>query len=293
MKVLLISVVTLFISVICSGKLILPGEYDVLNLAMSANPYFIDGNGIKSISVKIQIKRDGLPLQLSPEQYLTQFNNDGSPHMHYRITELFGKPDTAWTSFSGQGRFSSQITCRGTSARSIGYQKIDESTWAESIEQCPCAGPGRVVKTECRKQQERLISLNQREPLIEAYTTKTPTGQIFKTDNYEYDDLGFLIGHREFFHVTRQNIDTEFDYDLEGRLHEVRVSNEITKSQTQFHFEYDALGNLFSYDEVKNDKHIRSGEFVLDDTGLPEGVVEQDHKEGTIRMLKFAYTFYD
>lgn len=136
------------------------------------------------------------------------------------------------------------------------------------------------------------------------YTSLTPTqikkrclndeGREYKKAIINYDaDKNKLSENYEFI-VSWMRQENTFQYDSNGRLTEQTfTSNESGEKKTKSVFEYDKNGVLLSEKKFTNDELIIEINYLYNETNtLVKSEVNRDHKNTSIEIVKFAYSFY-
>jgi hypothetical protein len=136
------------------------------------------------------------------------------------------------------------------------------------------------------------------------YTALTPTqikkrclndeGREYKKVIINYDSKGNKLSESSEFIVSWMHEDQIFQYDGNGKLKEqTHTSNQSGNVKEQFLFENAVTGFVLSEKKLKNDVLLTEASYLYDETNnLVKSQVSRDHKNASIGIIKYAYTFY-
>ena len=136
------------------------------------------------------------------------------------------------------------------------------------------------------------------------YTALTPTqikktcfndeGREYKKAIINYDATGNKISETYEFIVSWMRLETIYQYDPNGKLlKRAYESNESGNVKEFSIFEYGKNMVLLTETIFKNDKLNYEINYLYDDTNtLIKSEVNRDHKNASIGIVKYSYTFY-
>ncbi|MGQ0827398.1 MAG: hypothetical protein ACT4ON_03270 [Bacteroidota bacterium] len=136
------------------------------------------------------------------------------------------------------------------------------------------------------------------------YTTLTPTqirkqclndeGREYKKAIINYDKKANKLSENYEFIVSWMRQENNYQYDSNGRLLErTFISNESGELKEYTVFENDRTGVLLSEKRFKNDVLLNEISYLYDETrNLVKSHVNRDHRNSSIGIVKYSYTFY-
>lgn len=119
-------------------------------------------------------------------------------------------------------------------------------------------------------------------------------GREYKKAIINYDDKGRILTENYEFIVSWMRQETAYQYDSNGRLLEkTYVSNESGNVKEYSVYKYDGNGVLMEEKKFKNDALLFETSYLYDDANnILKSKINRDHKNTSIGIVKFGYTFY-
>lgn len=136
------------------------------------------------------------------------------------------------------------------------------------------------------------------------YVQMTPTqvkkrclndeGREYKKAIINYDEKGNKLTENYEFIVSWMRQENSYQYDSKGLLIEKTFSsNESGNVKEYSAYKYDGNGVLLEEKKFKNDVLIAETSYLYDETNtLLKSKINRDHKNNSIGIVKFAYSFY-
>ncbi len=119
-------------------------------------------------------------------------------------------------------------------------------------------------------------------------------GREYKKAIINYDTKGNKLSENYEFIVSWMRQENNFQYDLSGKLlKRSRYSNENGEVKEYSIFEYGKNSVLLTESKFINEELIEEINYLYDETNtLLKSEVNRDHKNASIDIIKFSYTFY-
>ncbi len=119
-------------------------------------------------------------------------------------------------------------------------------------------------------------------------------GREYKKAIINYDDYDNKLSETYEFMVSWMRQESTWQYDENRKLvKRTYVSNESGEQKEYSIFEYDKNGILLTESKFKNDVLTDEINYLYDETNtLIKSEVNRDHKNATIGIVKYSYTFY-
>lgn len=136
------------------------------------------------------------------------------------------------------------------------------------------------------------------------YVQMTPTqvkkrclndeGREFKKAIINYDEKGNKLSENYEFIVSWMKQENSYQYDANGHLVEkTYTSNESGDVKEYTVYKYDGNGVLLEEKKFKNDALLFEISYLYDETNnLLKSKINRDHKNSSIGIVKFGYSFY-
>lgn len=136
------------------------------------------------------------------------------------------------------------------------------------------------------------------------YVQMTPTqvkkrcmndeGREYKKAIINYDDKGNKLSENYEFIVSWMRQENTYQYDANGHLlQNTYISNESGNVKEYTVFKYDGNGVLLEEKKFKNDALLFEMSYLYDETNnLLKSKINRDHKNSSIGIVKFGYSFY-
>ncbi len=136
------------------------------------------------------------------------------------------------------------------------------------------------------------------------YTLMTPTqvkkrclndeGREYKKAIINYDEKGRTLTENYEFIVSWMRQENSYQYDVSGHLLEKTCTgNESGDVREYTVYKYDGNGVLMEEKKFKNDALLFEISYLYDETNnLLKSKINRDHKNTSIGIVKFGYTFY-
>jgi hypothetical protein len=263
---------------------------------LTFNAAYIARQGIRSISGKQMVKREGKPMQEKSEKHLYRF--DASGRLIYSNTS-FGRPGTGLDTasigyfYDAKGRlvqrlrndlsghFAYEITCDslGRTVRQA-YVRI-ENLGADRYHLVP--GNRSVISDE----QMRWRTIND---TASSCTWLNELGLPYREQVHQWDRLGYLRTIDDRFLVTGRRGRITFRYDEKGRLAERIDQPDLRQPGTDKRtWRYDAVGNVL-YGEHWHDDRLRShDEYLYDEeTMWLKAVLTKEEETNLIHVIRYT-----
>ncbi len=295
MRTVLLCVMLSFAATTRAQQLLVPAISEAPE-ELTFNPAFIQRHGIRSISGKQMVKREGHPMQDKSEKHLYRFDAEG--RLVYSNTS-FGRPGTGLDTasigyfYDAKGRlvqrlrndlsghFAYEITCD-----SLGRVVRQAYVRIENI------GPDRYHlvpgnRTVISDEQMRWRTVND---TAWACTWLNELGLPYREQVHHRDRLGYLRTIDDRYLVTGRRGRITFTYDEKGRLAERTEQPDLNKTSTDRRtWRYDAVGNVL-YAEHWHDDRLRSHDEYLyeEDTLLLKALLTKDEDTGLIHVVRYT-----
>jgi hypothetical protein len=120
-------------------------------------------------------------------------------------------------------------------------------------------------------------------------------GREYKKATIITDAKGNVLTESYEFFVSWMKEEISMKYDATGRLTEKKYySNESGDINSENVYEYDKTGLLISEKKSKNNVLLTEVNYLFDEsTSLVKSEVNRDHKNSSIEIVKYDYSFYD
>ncbi len=292
-KLLLLAALTAHLALPAQVLLVEPGPEDPQGLRF--NPVFIARNGVKSISGRSWVKRDGRPMQALDRHHLYRFGADG--RLGY-ANNSFGHPGTGFDtasvmySYDASGRLLQELhnDLHGYFALRQGY---DAQGRVEREEHVRLENLGKdryrfVEGTSTIVSDERL----QYTVLNDSTWTRTrlnDRGRPFEEETFTRDALGYLQRIERRNLITQRRGRTTFTYDAKGRLAERHEQPDLgVPHRTTWKWTYDPAGNPLTRDLLHNGALVRHSEFLYaEGTLFLKALITRDEGTGLIEIVQY------
>ena len=119
-------------------------------------------------------------------------------------------------------------------------------------------------------------------------------GREYKKAIINYDEKGRILTENYEFIVSWMKQENNYQYDLSGHLLEKTCTgNESGDVKEYTVYKYDGNGVLMEEKKFKNDALLFEISYLYDETNnLLKSKINRDHKNTSIGIVKFGYTFY-
>lgn len=136
------------------------------------------------------------------------------------------------------------------------------------------------------------------------YVQMTPTqikkrclndeGREFKKAIINYDEKGNKLTENYEFIVSWMKQENTYQYNTNGQVIErTYTSNESGDVKEYYVYKYDGNGVVLEEKKFKNDALISEMSYLYDETNtLLKSKINRDHKNNSIGIVKFGYSFY-
>lgn len=119
-------------------------------------------------------------------------------------------------------------------------------------------------------------------------------GREYKKAIVNYDDKGNKLSENYEFIVSWMRQETVYQYDVNGNLLErTYTSNESGDVKEYTAYKYDGNGVVLEEKKFKNEVLLSEMSYLYDETNnLLKSKINRDHKNNSIGIVKFGYSFY-
>ena len=327
MKKYLITHLFLFLISCCTAQLINNKPVDIPTGSINFNAELIQKNRIKSIAIVMVDKPDGNIIIDKGAGKGYEFNEKGNVTRYYYTVLIKTKlEEIEVPAIRKKGRVIRQAQTltatryiNDTVFMNIYYDNnnriITKRTKAGDYYDTyyyEYNGPGQIIKEmHCK---ETNVSENKKEFKLGVqtvlsyesfeYTALTlnqikkrclnDEGREYKKAIINYDDYDNKLSESYEFIVSWMRQESTWQYDENRRLvKKTYVSNESGELKEYSVFEYGKNGNLLTESKFRNDILTDDINYLYDETNtFIKSEVNRDHKNSTIGIVKYAYTFF-
>lgn len=260
------------------------------------NPVFIARNGVKAVSGRSFVKRDGRPMHAQDRFHLYRFGQDG--RLGY-ANNSFGHPGTGFDtasvmySYDADGRLLQELhnDLHGYFALRKGYDG-EGRVVHEAHVRLENLGTDRYRFVEGRA---TVVSDERLEYSVVNDTTWRRTrlndrGRPYEEETFSRDALGYLRRIERRNLITQRRGRIAFQYDAQGRLAERHDQPDLgSENQTTWKWTYDKAGNPLTYDVLQNGVATRHTEFLYaEDTLFLKALITRQEDSGVIDVIRYT-----
>ncbi|MBL8002184.1 MAG: hypothetical protein JNL05_09510 [Flavobacteriales bacterium] len=276
-------------------QLLVPAEAE-LPEDLVFNPVFMARHGIRSISGKQMVKREGRPMVEKSEKHLYRFDEQG--RLVYSNTS-FGRPgsglDTASVGYfhDAQGRLVQRL--RNDLSGHFAYESTydtDGRIVRRAYVRIENTGPDRyhLVPGNRTVISDEQLGWQELNDTAMRCTWRNELGLPYREQVYSRDRLGYLRTIEDRYLVTGRRGRITFNYDEKGRLAERIDQPDLRSPSTDRRtWRYDAVGNI-TYAERWHDDRLRSHDEYLyeEDTLWLKALLTKDEETGLIHVVRYT-----
>lgn len=263
---------------------------------LTFNAAYIRRQGIRSISGKQMVKREGRPMQDKSEKHLYRF--DGEGRLIYSNTS-FGRPgsgmDTASIGYfyDAKGRLVQRL--RNDLSGHFAYEITCDSlgrTVRQAYVRIENLGPDRyhLVPGNRTVISDEQMQWRQVNDTAWACTWLNELGLPYREQVHQWDRLGYLRAIDDRYLVTGRRGRITFHYDEKGRLAERLDRPDLARpGADKSTWRYDAVGNVV-YAERWHDDRLRShDEYLYDEeTMWLKALLTKDEETNLIHVIRYT-----
>ena len=187
-----------------------------------------------------------------------------------RINDFY---DTYYYEYNAEGNIKKELHCKETNVSEnknefkLGVQTILSSETFEYV---------KLSKTQTQKK------------------CFNDEGREYKKCIINYDDTGNIISENYNYLVSWMFRESNYEYGTTDRVTKLSInSNENGDVKIATTYEYDKKGMLASEKFYKNDVLLTETSYLYEDgVQIPNSKLTRDHKNASIGIVKFIYSFY-
>lgn len=187
-----------------------------------------------------------------------------------RINDFY---DTYYYEYNAEGNIKKELHCKETNVSEnknefkLGVQTILSSETFEYV---------KLSKTQTQKK------------------CFNDEGREYKKCIINYDDTGNIISENYNYLVSWMFRESNYEYGTTDRVTKLSInSNENGDMKTATTYEYDKKGMLVSEKFYKNNVLLTETSYLYEDgVQIPNSKLIRDHKNASIGIVKFIYSFY-
>jgi YD repeat-containing protein len=260
------------------------------------NPAFIARQGIRSISGKQMVKREGRPMVDKAEKHLYRFDAQG--RLVYGNTS-YGRPGTGLDTasigyfYDAKGRLVQRL--RNDLSGHFAYEITCDSlgrTVRQAYVRIENLGPDRyhLVPGNRSVISDEQLTWSTVNDTAWKCTWLNERGLPYREQLYQRDRLGYLRAIDDRYLVTGRRGRITFTYDEKGRLAERTDQPDLRLPSTdRMTWRYDTVGNVV-YTERWHDDRLRSHDEYLyeEETLWLKAVLTKDEETGLIHVVRYT-----
>ncbi len=259
------------------------------------NPEFIARNGVKSVSGRSWVKRDGRPMQALDRYHLYRFGTDG--RLGYSNSS-FGHPgsgvDTASVmySYDTAGRLLQELhnDLHGYFALRMGYDALGRVEREEHV-RLENLGKDRYrfVEGSSTVISDERLQYTVRNDTVWARNRLNDRGRPYEEEIFTADHLGYLRRIERRNLITQRRGSITFHYDAKGRLDERQEQPDLGAPQrTTWKWTYDGVGNPLTCDLLHNGTLAQHSEYLYaEGTLFLKAVITRNEESGVIEIVRY------
>jgi len=295
MKVLFLPVLLVAGLSLKAQQLLVPATADEPD-ELVFNPAFIARQGIRSISGKQMVKREGRPMVEKSEKQLYRFDAQG--RLVYSNTS-YGRPGTGLDTasvgyfYDAQGRLVQRLRndLTGHFAYEITYDG-EGRVVHQAYVRIANTGPDRyhLIPGNRAVISDEQLTWNVLNDTAARCTWLNELGLPYREQVYSRDRLGYLRTIEDRYLVTGRRGRITFTYDEKGRLAERTEQPDLRSGSIDRRtWRYDAVGNVL-YAERWHDDRLRSHDEYLyeEETMWLKALLTKDEETGLIHVIRYT-----
>lgn len=260
------------------------------------NPEFIARNGVRSVSGRAWVKRDGQPMRALDRHYLYRFGDSG--RLGY-ANNSFGKPgsgiDTASVmyTYDEAGRLLQELhnDIHGYFALRKEYDEVGRAAHVEHVRlENLSSDRYRFVEGGTTIISDERYTYTMLNDSMWKRTALNDRGRPYQEETFLENALGYLRSIEKRNLITQRRGRITFTYDEKGRLAEREEAADLgMPDRSKWTWTYDnGTGNPLSRDLYRNGELVRHSEFLYTEgTLFLKAIITRNNETGMIDIVRY------